>query len=602
MANYTKTTDFAAKDTLPGGDANKVVRGAEFETEFDAISTAIATKSDIASPTFTGTVTIPTADINGGNIDGTAIGASSASTGNFTTLSINGTAVTSTAAELNILDGVTASAAELNLLDGVTSTTAELNILDGITATASELNVLDGITASTAELNILSGVTSSTAELNLLDGVTASTSEINHLDGVTSNIQTQLDSVGTDGLPTQTGNSGYYLTTNGTSASWDNLKDGPTFTGTVTFSGTGATTLPSGTTAQRPTAAQGMVRFNTTTNGFEGYNGSAWGALGAEFAYTRTSATATASQTTFSATYTAGYVDVYLNGVKLVSGTDFTATNGTSVVLTTGATVGDNVEILAYQTFSVANAMLAGNNLSDLSSAATALTNLGITSTAAELNVLDGITATTAELNFVDGVTSSIQTQLDAKGTGTVSSLSDLSITATAAELNILDGVTSTAAELNILDGVTATTAEINYLDITTLGTSEASKTVTADANGVVTFDDGISEEYVAVTSSSNATTVNLRTGTNFSHTLTENTTFTFSNPASSGKVSAFTLKLVQDSSASGYTVTWPSSVDWPAATAPTLTATASAVDYFVFITHDGGTTYYGFTAGQALG
>ena len=149
---------------------------------------------------------------------------------------------------------------------------------------------------------------------------------------------------------------------------------------------------------------------------------------------------------------------------------------------------------------------------------------------------------------------------------------------------------------------MTATAAEINYLDITTLGTSQASKAVTADANGVVTFDNGISEEYNAVTSSSNATTVNLRDGTNFSHTLTENTTFTFSNPASSGKVSAFTLKIVQDASASGYTVTWPGSVDWPSATAPTLTATASAVDYFVFITHDGGTTYYGFTSGQALG
>ena len=142
---------------------------------------------------------------------------------------------------------------------------------------------------------------------------------------------------------------------------------------------------------------------------------------------------------------------------------------------------------------------------------------------------------------------------------------------------------------------ITATAAEINYLDITTLGTTEASKAVTADANGVITFDNGISEEYTAVTSSSNATTVNLRDGTNFSHTLTENTTFTFSNPASSGKASSFTLKLVQDASASGYTVTWPSSVDWPAATAPTLTATASAVDYFVFISHDGGTTWYGF-------
>jgi hypothetical protein len=174
-------------------------------------------------------------------------------------------------------------------------------------------------------------------------------------------------------------------------------------------------------------------------------------------------------------------------------------------------------------------------------------------------------------------------------------------ITSTAAELNILDGVTSTAAELNILDGVTATAAEINYLDITTLGTTEASKAVTADANGVVTFDNGISEEYTAVTSTSNATTVNLQDGTNFSHTLTENTTFTFSNPAASGKSSSFTLKLVQDASASGFTVTWPAAVDWPAATAPTLTATASAVDYFVFITHDGGTTWYGFTAGQAL-
>lgn len=53
-----------------------------------------------------------------------------------------GTSVTSTAAELNILDGVTSSTAELNILDGVTSTAAELNILDGVTKTASEINLL----------------------------------------------------------------------------------------------------------------------------------------------------------------------------------------------------------------------------------------------------------------------------------------------------------------------------------------------------------------------------------------------------------------------------------------------------------------------------
>lgn len=218
-------------------------------------------------------------------------------------------------------------------------------------------------------------------------------------------------------------------------------------------------------------------------------------------------------------------------------------------------------------------------------------------------NLLDGTTPVTG-IDINSGSIDGTAIGANSASTGNFSTLSiaGTAITSTAAELNILDGVTSTATELNLLDGATVTTAEINYLDITTLGTSEASKAVTADANGVVTFDNGISEEYTAVTSSTNATTVNLRDGTNFSHTLTENTTFTFSNPAASGKVSSFTLKLVQDASASGFTVTWPAAVDWPAATAPTLTATASAVDYFVFISHDGGTTWYGFTAGQALG
>ena len=56
MSNYTKITDFEAKDSLSSGDSNKVIKGAEFETEFDNIATAIATKADIAGPTFTGTL------------------------------------------------------------------------------------------------------------------------------------------------------------------------------------------------------------------------------------------------------------------------------------------------------------------------------------------------------------------------------------------------------------------------------------------------------------------------------------------------------------------------------------------------------------------
>lgn len=61
MSNYTKATNFATKDTLPTGNAGKIVKGTEIDTEFNNIATAIATKADLASPTFTGTPAAPTA-------------------------------------------------------------------------------------------------------------------------------------------------------------------------------------------------------------------------------------------------------------------------------------------------------------------------------------------------------------------------------------------------------------------------------------------------------------------------------------------------------------------------------------------------------------
>jgi hypothetical protein len=61
MSNYTKATNFATKDTLPTGDSGKIVKGTEIDTEFNAIVSAVATKADIASPTFTGTPVAPTA-------------------------------------------------------------------------------------------------------------------------------------------------------------------------------------------------------------------------------------------------------------------------------------------------------------------------------------------------------------------------------------------------------------------------------------------------------------------------------------------------------------------------------------------------------------
>jgi hypothetical protein len=65
MANYTITTNFATKDSLASGNPAKVIKGTEFSTEFNNIATAIATKADLAGPTFTGTTTVANLTVSG---------------------------------------------------------------------------------------------------------------------------------------------------------------------------------------------------------------------------------------------------------------------------------------------------------------------------------------------------------------------------------------------------------------------------------------------------------------------------------------------------------------------------------------------------------
>ena len=247
-------------------------------------------------------------------------------------------------------------------------------------------------------------------------------------------------------------------------------------------------------------------------------------------------------------------------------------------------------------------------NATTLAIAGTAITSTaaelnildGVTSTAAELNILDGVTSTTAELNILDGVTS------------TTAELNILDgVTSTAAELNILDGVTSTAAELNALDGITAVVGELNALDIggTAVGTAVASKAVILDSNKDYTGMRNVTttglfkpvtyqETYIAKSAASTVT-CDLATGTHFSVTVGANTTFAFSNPPSSGTSYSFLLIITQHSTA--VTLTWPSTVDWAGGAAPAV-AGNNEVQAYGFVTRDGGTTYYGFLGGTAIG
>ena len=188
------------------------------------------------------------------------------------------------------------------------------------------------------------------------------------------------------------------------------------------------------------------------------------------------------------------------------------------------------------------------------------------------------VTATVSELNIMDGVT------------------------ATTSELNIMDGVTATTSELNLLDGVTATTTELNYTDVTTLGTSQASKAVTADANGDVNLSEELkaksyNETYVALSAGSTVD-INNEAGNVFALTTNQNTTFTFSNPPSSGTSYGFTLKLTAGGT---HTITYPNSVDFAGGSAPDAPASGET-DVLVFFTVDGGTNWYGALAIDAAG
>ena len=125
---------------------------------------------------------------------------------------------------------------------------------------------------------------------------------------------------------------------------------------------------------------------------------------------------------------------------------------------------------------------------------------------------------------------------------------------------------------------------------LTTLTGSETLTNKTVEAG---TFTNGYTEELVSA-STSTAYTINLANGSVQYLTLTGNCTYTFPTPVA-GK--SFTLVQKQDATGSR-TVTWPASVKWPAGTAPTITATASKADKFVFTAIDS-SSWLGSVAGQ---
>ncbi|CAB4121140.1 Bacteriophage T7 tail fibre protein [uncultured Caudovirales phage] len=161
----------------------------------------------------------------------------------------------------------------------------------------------------------------------------------------------------------------------------------------------------------------GDIYFSTSTLGLRVYTGSAWTAALPTAALTLGNFTevAASAKTTFTITggYSVGSTFVYLNGTLLYP-TEYTASNGTTVVLGTACAIGDEFRCVSYSNFSVADTLSRASNLSDLPSATTALTNLGFSTFAQSLRGDADVATFRTSLGLDFGATAPVATQAQA--------------------------------------------------------------------------------------------------------------------------------------------------------------------------------------------
>lgn len=183
-------------------------------------------------------------------------------------------------------------------------------------------------------------------------------------------------------------------------------------------------------------------------------------------------------------------------------------------------------------------------------------------------NLAGAVSASHTELSYVAGVTSAIQTQLDAKQ-------------AAHAILSAIAGLTIVADKLVYASGANT---------FSTLDFDSVARTLLTDKKFTTApkLDGSYDEKVNARGPISGAQTIDCALGSYVTATIGGATTFTFSNPGTSGYMRGFMLEVTD----AGTNITWPASVKWPNGTAPTLTTTGT--DILMFTTIDAGTTWRG--------
>jgi hypothetical protein len=264
----------------------------------------------------------------------------------------NGTSLELGSTTTNI-DALAAIASDITTVSGISSNvTTVAGIASNVTSVASNASNINTVATNIANVNTVAGISSNvttvagiSANVTTVAGIS---SDVSTVAGISANVTTVAGD--TANIATVAGN-----TTNINTVA-TNITDVNTFANKYRIAATDPTT----------SLDVGDLYYDTTNDIMKVYGSSGWQNAGssvngtsARFQYSVSSSTTTITGTDDngnSLLYDAGYVDVYLNGIKMVNGSDVTITSGTSVVFATaiGTSGTDTVDIIAYGTFNVA--------------------------------------------------------------------------------------------------------------------------------------------------------------------------------------------------------------------------------------------------------
>ena len=249
------------------------------------------------------------------------------------------------------------------LVPKATEVTTVASISSDITTVAANDSNITAVAGNAADISTVAGIS---ANVTTVAGISADVTAV--VADATDIGTVATDLTGSDNISTVATNIANVNNVGGSIANVNivasNISDVNNFADTY-FIGATAPSSPTNGDLWFDTSSDTMKVYGSS--GFQNA-GSSVNGTAARFIYT-----ATSGQTTFTGAddnantlaYDAGYLDVYLNGVKLINGTDFTATSGTSIVLTVAASTSDVLDIVAYGTFQLANFSI--NDATDVS-------------------------------------------------------------------------------------------------------------------------------------------------------------------------------------------------------------------------------------------